>query len=272
MKIDFNSSEPELWVRWYMRYESGFQWSPYLHYDKWLYFDVGQAHAVIPQWYGPDKVNIHSACFGNDGQNHPSPEGNGWNTVMGGSDSDGQFHCFEVHLKMDTNGYDGIAEMWVDGVRKIHYTDVDFGTASGWTYFAIGSNQRYPSNGRCMAVDFDDIAVSNTGYIGPINERELVLSGTPADQSIHLTWTVDVTLPVTSTWQIVYDGPTGDQPSPISGIISPTRAYTLTGLTNYTWYTVTLNGMLDSTPFLTDTVRVMPTDIFVYLPVVLNVP
>jgi len=171
---------------------------------------------------------------------------------------------------MDTNGYDGIAEMWVDGVRKIHYTDVDFGTASGWTYFAIGSNQRYPSNGRCMAVDFDDIAVSNTGYIGPINERELVLSGTPADQAIHLSWTVNVTLPVTSTWLINHQSQAGTSYTPIPDIISTTRAYTLTGLTNYVWYTVTLNAMLDSTPFLTDTVRVKPTDIFVYLPLALR--
>ena len=102
--------------------------------------------------------------------------------------------------------------------------------------------------------------------------ESLVLRGTPADQSIHLTWTVNTTLPVTSTWQIAYDGPTGDQPSPISGIINPTRAYTLTGLTNYTWYTVTLNAMSGSTPFLTDTVRVMPSDIFVYLPLVLKGP
>ena len=59
-------------------------------------------------------------------------------------------------------------------------------------------------------------------------------------------------------------------------IISPTRACSLTGLTNYTWYTVTLNAMLalslpnglESAPFLTDTVRVMPTDVFIYLPLV----
>ncbi len=98
----------------------------------------------------------------------------------------------------------------------------------------------------------------------------LVLHGAPADQAIHLTWTVNTTLPVTSTWQITYDPPDGDQPSPISGIISPTRAYTLTGLTNYTWYTVTLNAMSGSVSFLADTVTVMPTDIYVYLPLVLR--
>lgn len=98
----------------------------------------------------------------------------------------------------------------------------------------------------------------------------LVLSGTPADQSVHLTWTVNTTLSVTSTWQIEYDGPPGDPPSPITGIISPTRAYTLTSLTNYTWYTITLSALLDSTPFLTGTVAVMPTDRLVYLPLVLK--
>jgi hypothetical protein len=98
----------------------------------------------------------------------------------------------------------------------------------------------------------------------------LVLHGAPADQAIRLTWTVNTTLPVTSTWRLAYDGPTGDQPSPITGIISPTRAYTLTGLTNYTWYTVTLNAMSGSVSFLADTVTVLPTDIFVYLPLVLR--
>ena len=53
-----------------------------------------------------------------------------------------------------------------------------------------------------------------------------------------------------------------------ANIVSDTRASTLTGLTNYQWYTVTLHAMVDSTAFLSDTVRVMPTDISVYLPVV----
>jgi hypothetical protein len=98
----------------------------------------------------------------------------------------------------------------------------------------------------------------------------LTLSGGPADQAIHLTWRVNTTLPATSTWQIDYAGPEGDQIPPIPNIISPTRTYDLTGLTNYTWYTVTLNAILDGSPFLTDTVVVMPTDRFVYLPLVLK--
>jgi hypothetical protein len=97
---------------------------------------------------------------------------------------------------------------------------------------------------------------------------QIELYGMPADRAIHLAWTVNVTLPVTSTWRIDYAGQTGTAYLPVTGITSSTRAYSLTGLTNYTWYTVTLGAMLDSTPFLSDTVRVMPTDRFVYLPLV----
>jgi len=105
----------------------------------------------------------------------------------------------------------------------------------------------------------------------PVDESPpLTLSASPADQAIHLTWTVNTTLLPTSTWQIDYYSQTVTSPLSKTNIISPTRAYSLAGLTNYTWYTVTLNGMLDSTPFLTDTVRVMPTDIFVYLPLILR--
>ena len=98
----------------------------------------------------------------------------------------------------------------------------------------------------------------------------LLLSGSPADQTIHLNWTVDITLPVTATWQIAYSGPSGDQPSPITGIANASRAYNLTGLTNYTVYDITLNTMLNGSPILTDTVSVMPTDLLIYLPITMR--
>jgi hypothetical protein len=56
----------------------------------------------------------------------------------------------------------------------------------------------------------------------------------------------------------------------VTDSLSTTRAYALTDLTNGIWYTVTLNAMLDATPFLTDTVRVMPTEELIYLPLVLK--
>ena len=97
----------------------------------------------------------------------------------------------------------------------------------------------------------------------------LTLHGTPADRAIHLTWEIDGTLPPTSTWRIDYGSETGTVYLPITDIISPTRAHTLTELTNYVWYTVTLNTV-GVTPVLSDTVRVMPTGRFVYLPFLLK--
>jgi hypothetical protein len=106
-------------------------------------------------------------------------------------------------------------------------------------------------------------------YPHPLTE-ELVLTGKPGDETIYLDWTVHAYLPPTSTWRITYYSETAPSPVIHAGIVSPTRAYTLTGLINYEWYTVTLNAIVDSTPILTDTVRVMPTDIFVHLPLVLR--
>jgi hypothetical protein len=99
---------------------------------------------------------------------------------------------------------------------------------------------------------------------------ELSLNGFPGDQTIYLTWELNTTLPVTSTWEISYAGPTGDQPSPIAGLPEATRAYILTGLTNYVTYNITLNAMLGSTPFLTDTLMVMPSDILLFLPLAIK--
>jgi hypothetical protein len=96
----------------------------------------------------------------------------------------------------------------------------------------------------------------------------LRLFGQPRNHAVQLTWTLNVTPPVTSMWRVAYYSQTA--PITIDSIISPTRAYTLSDLTNYAWYTVTLNAMIDSTPFLTDSIRLMPTDRLVYLPTVLK--
>lgn len=101
-----------------------------------------------------------------------------------------------------------------------------------------------------------------------VREIPLKLHGTPANRAIYLGW--EITAPFTGTWTISYDGTPGDQESPVTGIPEATRAYTLTGLTNYEWYTVTLHAMVDSTSWLSDTVRAMPTDRFVYLPLALR--
>jgi hypothetical protein len=99
---------------------------------------------------------------------------------------------------------------------------------------------------------------------------EVTLSGTPDDRAIHLSWTVNITPPLTSTWQIGYASETGSVLVPPISLTSTARSHTLTGLTNYVWYTITLNAMVDATAVMSDTVTVMPVNIFVYLPLVLK--
>jgi len=98
-------------------------------------------------------------------------------------------------------------------------------------------------------------------------EPQVELHGTSDDQTIHLSWTVNITQPLTTTWTIAYDGPAGLPPSPITGLAEHTRTYTLTDLINYTWYTITL---ATDPPWLYDTVTTMPTDHIIYLPAILK--
>jgi hypothetical protein len=107
--------------------------------------------------------------------------------------------------------------------------------------------------------------------IGPYEEvPAVVLHGAPGDGRIDLSWTVNITPPVTATWRITYYSDTLPSPVTHTGISSPTRAYILFGLSNYEWYTITLDAMVDSTSWVSDTVRVMVTDRLVYLPVALS--
>jgi hypothetical protein len=101
-------------------------------------------------------------------------------------------------------------------------------------------------------------------------KRPVHLQATPSSQTIRLSWTVSGPLPDLATgWRIEYTGPTGGIPSPIDLIPLGERSFTLPGMTNYAWYTVTLYikwGIASSASV--DSVRVMPTDIFSYLSLV----
>lgn len=180
IKTFTTSAYPEIWIRWYMRHQQGFQWAggaPY--YEKWLYIRNGYSsyiasiynsntYAVVSGYTSGGKINN-----GPVGRDISSLSTASWSSINAGGIGDGNFHAYETHLKTDTNGQDGIAETWVDGVKVLSATNLDYNTLNsvnpvGWSYFLLNSNASSPSNGRCMYVDYDDYAVSTTGYIGPI--------------------------------------------------------------------------------------------------------
>jgi len=167
LSLTFAQPPTEFWIRFYMKYPLGYQWNP-LQYVKILYFDSGQPGEFALGWYGPDDFQ-HRPYSDARQVLHCSSPNCGWTTTMGGSVGDGQWHYYETHLKADTDGTNGISEQWIDGKKIMSFTDVNFGlSGAGWTYIILGSNQHSPNNGGCVAVDFDDFAISTTGYIGPL--------------------------------------------------------------------------------------------------------
>lgn len=141
---------------------------------------------------------------------------------------------------------------------SITYFDTDVCPAAQYTYTVAA----YDAAGNQSAHSEPVSVTTKTPY--------LMLHGMPADRAIQLVWVVSGTLPVTTTWRIAYYSQTIASSLTATAPLSTTRAYTLTGLTNRTWYTVALNAMLHLTPILTDVVHVMPTDYLAHLPVVLK--
>lgn len=187
----FPSPQKELWIRWYHRYEKGFQWSVQSSgnrepaYDKLLYIWTAKSgNAILPEPY----YNRFRLATQSPSAHWTSPSGKGWKYIMGSDQSDGRFHVHEIYIKMDTNGTDGIGRYWINGELLIDSTNMNYsgGTDSsedqtarnGWTRFLIGSNQKAPDNGQCMYVDYDDFVIYNkrppnvdangNPFIGPI--------------------------------------------------------------------------------------------------------
>ena len=183
--LTFNSLQTEFWVRWYARWAIGFNWHD-INGEKWIYAypqTGGATQSIMVFPYGWDGLED-----GVQGYSPMYPAGCsscGWDTVMasgslvnGHRTSDGAWHCFELHLKVDTTDtpdWNGVAQIWIDGLQKVSKTNMNFSnndslSRAGWWWFIVGSNSQNPHNGLAGSyVDIDDIAVSNTGYIGPVN-------------------------------------------------------------------------------------------------------
>jgi hypothetical protein len=102
------------------------------------------------------------------------------------------------------------------------------------------------------------------------------LRATPGDRTVYLTWT-EFEDPGLASYVITYTYGTGGSdasqgPSPISNLLTTTHIYSLADVANYAFYTVTVGARdgSDADLFVSNSVRVMPTDIFVYLPAIMK--
>lgn len=171
LRVDFDKGYPEIWFRFYVRFQSGLTWAAPLGFLKIAYVNVATSYYDECDW--PRGWDDSGICL--NGRDHLGGVGTGWDTIMangaivnGHHTSDGQWHCFEYHLKVDTNGSNGIWQLWIDGVLKVNETNMDYG-GSNFTRILFGSNHTAMANGGDRYIDYDDIAISNTGYIGSVS-------------------------------------------------------------------------------------------------------
>lgn len=179
----------EFWLRFYMRWEAGFEWSSSdnLFFQKVLFLRPLSSGGSVMDFQGPDNMTMTTQGGGGLGGRDNVVFARcltcGWNTtnpsgamqLNGVRLGDDSWHAIEIHVK-DQSGegtYDGQWDLWIDGVLKSQVTGINYnrGAASGVTSIQFMINQRSPSNKTPMYNDIDDIAVSNTGYIGLLEQR-----------------------------------------------------------------------------------------------------
>jgi hypothetical protein len=159
LSITLPAPVTEMWVRFYMRYSSGFAWArgrP--SYTKEHYWNNGHVFGV----QGPGSTWAIAPPVG-----APFPGTASWQNTMGGLVGDGLWHCYEYHLRQ--NGANGIVEIWIDGVQVLNNRMANLGSTP-YSSFILGSNQNQVVGADTADhfTDYDDIAISTTGYIGPI--------------------------------------------------------------------------------------------------------
>jgi hypothetical protein len=170
-------SVSEIWFRYYIRFQSGFRWgsgvSPNMKTIYCNYAEPGTFYFGLHE--GVIGGHVEADPSGGNGNHHSNVS---WAQWQGGSTGDGNFHVLEVHAKMNTTGSspDGIFEFWLNGNLLYRSSTVHFSNATGTRFnnCKVGENHNNPQNGGVdVYVDFDDIAVSNVGYIGPLGPTVL---------------------------------------------------------------------------------------------------
>ena len=160
---------PEIWFRYYIRFQAGFAWAGGVINMKTIYCNRGEP--------GTFYFGLHDGVIGGHVEVDRTGGGNKlsrmtWAQWQGGALGDGSFHVLEVHARMNTTARssDGVLEYWLDGTQIYSDSAVHFANTAGATFTncAVGENHNNPGNHADAYVDFDDLAVSRAGYVGPI--------------------------------------------------------------------------------------------------------
>jgi hypothetical protein len=202
---DDRSTLREIWMRFYIRFESG--WTRYTdqtigQWDglKLLYWGscddgaggyFGYTNGICSQngvngrygsrnfYVGLSGYDVHVTYGNGDGKGQQVLQWNAtseaWKTFGGGSaTSDGRWVCAEFYWKADTTAdvsYDGKMDFWLNGVNYLHVTNANFRIGNNnnfiWTSGSVINNgYKWEASPVLRYMDVDDIAISNTGRIG----------------------------------------------------------------------------------------------------------
>lgn len=161
--LTFNSSQNNIWIRWYIRYQSGFKWSGGApQYQKLIYFDDGAGKSYLGPYY--DEFRLYAQ----GSQIMPVSTNGGWPAMYPSRVSDGSWHCMEIHINPSGTS-NGVLQYWLDGQLKLDARNLNINSGAALRGFELMSNQYSPANGGYYYIDIDDIEISNSGYIGPIS-------------------------------------------------------------------------------------------------------
>ena len=158
------SPTTDFWFRWYMRFEKG--WSKNLQDMKVVYFSHDSTNWFVFRMSSNGRLGINANYEGNPGGMSAAYE----SSPDASRITDGKWHCYEYHIKLGSPGKAKL-EIWVDG-KKVHSD----GSAFFLTKFPYVSKIQLLVNAKTtddnpnsgMYIDFDDVVISNKGYIGPI--------------------------------------------------------------------------------------------------------
>lgn len=169
--IPLDATVQEFWIRLYMKYPLGMRstiggedWG---HKILWITGPPNLATILEPD---PDGIKIW-----NQGQSSEIVKNTSWtwNQIWGhatpGSNltADGLWHLWEMRVKYNDGSNNGIQQVWVDNVLRLDASNLNI-TTGGANHIRVHVNQAGVEGGVCVPIYFDDIAVSTTGRIGPL--------------------------------------------------------------------------------------------------------
>jgi hypothetical protein len=164
LRVAIPSTETHVWVRSYMRHQSGMTFSnpggnpSYIKHHYWQGPGCGANDCVIWGYEGGGwGLNVDNAT------NHGGSVT--WNDLFGGTTSDGLWHCFEYEIAKGSGT--GIVRIWVDGTQTYSATGLTIG--GDLTHMLIGENATPVTGagaGNAWYVDHDELAISATERIG----------------------------------------------------------------------------------------------------------